>query len=66
MAAEVNNSKWTLNLTADVAAQIFTGTIKTWDDPQILAINPNMTYAPLEHHCVSSCQKSYAEMLTKD
>ena len=45
MGAAVNSSGWTLNFTADVAAQIFTGAIKTWDDPQILAINPNLTYA---------------------
>ena len=34
----------TLRLNSALAAQIFTGNITYWDDPQILAINPNLTY----------------------
>ncbi|BDA50526.1 probable phosphate-binding protein PstS 2 [Coccomyxa sp. Obi] len=33
----------TLQLTAPVTAAIFQGNITTWDDPAILAINPNLT-----------------------
>lgn len=33
----------TLRLNASVAAAIFQGNITTWDDPQIIAINPNLT-----------------------
>ena len=54
VCAAVNASKWTLNLTANVAAQIFSGTIKTWDDPQVLAINQNMSYALLHDSTESS------------
>ncbi|KAK9787885.1 hypothetical protein WJX73_010055 [Symbiochloris irregularis] len=36
-------SKSTLRLSAAVAAAIFQGNITTWDDPAILAINPNLT-----------------------
>ena len=33
----------TLQLSAPVAAAIFQGNITTWDDPAILALNPNLT-----------------------
>ena len=33
----------TLQLNAEVAAGIFQGNITTWDDPAILALNPNLT-----------------------
>jgi phosphate transport system substrate-binding protein len=32
-----------LQLSAPVTAAIFQGNITTWDDPAILAINPNLT-----------------------
>ncbi len=35
----------TLQLSAQVAAGIFQGGITTWDDPAILALNPNLTCA---------------------
>lgn len=33
----------TLQLSAPVAAAIFQGNITTWDDPAIVALNPNFT-----------------------
>ncbi len=33
----------TLQLNAEVAAGIFQGNITTWDNPAILALNPNLT-----------------------
>ena len=39
----------TLRLSAQVAAGIFQGNISTWDHPDILALNPNLTCArPLQ------------------
>lgn len=37
----------TLQLSAQVAAGIFQGNITAWDDPAILALNPNLTCAAL-------------------
>lgn len=51
----------TLQLTAQVAAGIFQGNIKTWDDPAILAINPNLTYGPIQ---TPSAQSSYEDPVT--
>lgn len=33
----------TLRLNATLAAEIFQGNITTWDHPDILALNPNLT-----------------------
>ena len=37
-----------LRLNGTLAAEIFQGNITTWDHPDILAINPNLTYALLQ------------------